>query len=892
MAEATALQEPAHAARRAVVVAVLATAVVGQAVLQLGPWWGPEGLTWRLLDWWIEDAAISFAYARNAADGLGLVATPGGERVEGFSNPLWVAVLALFELVGLDAFGMSKVLGVLVGGVSVVLAWRLAVIALDDEVGPAPLLAPVLLAAHPTPAIWSASGLENGLLLCGILTATWRTAVEAREGGRPWGALAWLAVAVTRPEGVVYAALGGAVAMVASLRATRSVRPTLAWLAFFFGPFLAYHALRVGYFAWPFPNTYYAKLGDLSVDPWTWTSRGFSQVREWAGQTGAGWLLPLAVVGLAGLRGWRAGLAVLAAVALVALWMHPDAPIARSDWWPEVAVPADWTARRVRLLLVVTALLPLAAAPGPGWTVRALLWGTGAIGLAFGVRANGDWMRGFRWMSFLAPQLAILAALGVAELTGQVRRLAARWPTPGRVAEAVALVAAGLVLAPLGWDHLQAFLVHRETDPAEVKLRVDYTRDVLDRLWVRDRPVANLEVDMGAHLTWTRDRMVDYAGLVDLPIAHHAWRQTRFVEEYLFEEARPDVGHIHKHWGRTTRIPDYPAWRRGWVGLPGYPERASVIHGGMHVRRDLLVRSDQPTGTDLVRFEGGLEVVGVEAPAGAAVEGGRLFLVVRARQRAFAARTDTRLLGFLADERGHVASFDLPLGYDWLPPREWGADETAELKVAVPVGDLPQGTYDLGLVAVGPGGVPLAAVRQEGAWVGADTRASARFARGEVRLPGRVAVVAPEEAARRSDAEVAAAVERATAGACEEAERDWARAWQRVPDDDAGRTTRRARVAPALAACRALRAAAAEDPHAALADLAQARVWDVRSREAWRAADAVADRLASEGAEGWAAEDWEQAFRGYRDAVLADPRRSWARRWAEEARDRRLGLAD
>lgn len=45
---------------------------------------------------YIEDAGISFAYARNLAQGDGLVSYPGGERVEGYSNALWVFLLEPF----------------------------------------------------------------------------------------------------------------------------------------------------------------------------------------------------------------------------------------------------------------------------------------------------------------------------------------------------------------------------------------------------------------------------------------------------------------------------------------------------------------------------------------------------------------------------------------------------------------------------------------------------------------------------------------------------------------------------------------------------------------------------------------------------------------------------
>ena len=48
----------------------------------------------QLWNWFIEDAAISFSYARNLADGGGLVTSVGHERVEGYSNPSWVFLLA------------------------------------------------------------------------------------------------------------------------------------------------------------------------------------------------------------------------------------------------------------------------------------------------------------------------------------------------------------------------------------------------------------------------------------------------------------------------------------------------------------------------------------------------------------------------------------------------------------------------------------------------------------------------------------------------------------------------------------------------------------------------------------------------------------------------------
>ncbi|MBM4387892.1 MAG: hypothetical protein FJ088_09160 [Deltaproteobacteria bacterium] len=45
-----------------------------------------------------DDAMISMRYAKNFAEGHGLVFNPSGERVEGFTNPLWVLYMAVFHL--------------------------------------------------------------------------------------------------------------------------------------------------------------------------------------------------------------------------------------------------------------------------------------------------------------------------------------------------------------------------------------------------------------------------------------------------------------------------------------------------------------------------------------------------------------------------------------------------------------------------------------------------------------------------------------------------------------------------------------------------------------------------------------------------------------------------
>jgi hypothetical protein len=54
-----------------------------------------QGVTYSSL---FDDPMISMTYARNLARGDGLVWNAGGERVEGYTNPLWVGLMAVFHL--------------------------------------------------------------------------------------------------------------------------------------------------------------------------------------------------------------------------------------------------------------------------------------------------------------------------------------------------------------------------------------------------------------------------------------------------------------------------------------------------------------------------------------------------------------------------------------------------------------------------------------------------------------------------------------------------------------------------------------------------------------------------------------------------------------------------
>src|SRR5690606_8095371 len=206
-----------------------------------------------------------------------------------YSNPSWVFLLALFELLGVSAEVSARGLQYVLAAATVPVVCALGREAAPRTPSRVGLLAAATLAASSQFAIWGASGLENALFNFLLAMGLWRVAVEARTGAFAWSAVWFLLVAVTRPEAVLYAAMGGFVSMLAHLHARRGLGPVVRWVAVFAVPFVAWHAWRWSYFAWPLPNTYYAKIGEhRDPQPLHWSGRGWRYVRNWAGTIGAG----------------------------------------------------------------------------------------------------------------------------------------------------------------------------------------------------------------------------------------------------------------------------------------------------------------------------------------------------------------------------------------------------------------------------------------------------------------------------------------------------------------------------------------------------------------------------------------------------------------------------
>lgn len=220
-----------------------------------------------------DDSYITYRYARNVARGLGPVFNPG-ERVEGYTNFLWMMLLASLAVIGLSfevIIPLSQVIGVLCGAGIIALFY---LVLRRYSRGPplAAALAPLLLAANGSFAYWCVSGMETPLFSLLLVAAAWHW-LRAAEGcgPEPTGRLVTASVllglsALTRPEGAMFFALFALHFAVRRL-ADRSLftRAALGRLGLFVLPFVVLvaplYAWRLAYYGYFFPNTFYAKTG-------------------------------------------------------------------------------------------------------------------------------------------------------------------------------------------------------------------------------------------------------------------------------------------------------------------------------------------------------------------------------------------------------------------------------------------------------------------------------------------------------------------------------------------------------------------------------------------------------------------------------------------------------
>jgi hypothetical protein len=213
-----------------------------------------------------EDAMISMRYAKNFARGLGLVWNPGGERVEGFSNPLWVLYMSLFHLFPISPSKIS--LGIQLSGALFLLFTLVYVRKLTSLLMPGSRLAQfsaVLLTAFYVPLLnWGLQGMEVSLLALIVCSATW-TAL-GRPAGRSTPILFYVGMGLSTWVRLDMAAMSVTLLVAMAILDGRNRRQhILMGGSVLVASVLIQTALRYAYFGELLPNTYYLKMTGMPL---------------------------------------------------------------------------------------------------------------------------------------------------------------------------------------------------------------------------------------------------------------------------------------------------------------------------------------------------------------------------------------------------------------------------------------------------------------------------------------------------------------------------------------------------------------------------------------------------------------------------------------------------
>ncbi|MBP6628649.1 MAG: hypothetical protein KA297_04415 [Kofleriaceae bacterium] len=530
--------------------------------------WLPLAAAFVLLAWhaWqydfiTDDAYISFVFSRNLAE-HGELTFNLGDPVEGYTNFLWTFVLGLVAAADLPIELAAKLLALACAGVTLATTARL--LRRVGVAGPVAAVPALLLASSSGFACWTSGGLETQLFTMLVTLAV--SAYVAGDAARGRLGL-WLALAaMTRPEGLLVAAVLGGHRLVGNLVGARRLLPdagerrTLLVFLLLWGPWFTW---RWWFYGYPFPNTYYVKAhgpwqpARLASEMW---EVGGHYLAVWVRQVELLWAAPLLAVGVLARRRGRLVLVVAAAVGAAVATVH----LAPASWWPSSppargapAVPAFVPGAVVAVAVLVPWLVELAGrlrrgdAPPPATTTRATLVSVlvllALVYLPYTASVGGDFMGLHRFIMPVFVVVAVLAGLGVDGLAGWLRP---PWP------RVVGLGLAAIVV--VGFFVTQRALTRTSLDPTRLgndrgidtpAFLIVYTEDRA-RIGRHMAPCfraddTSIVGGAGAQPYFGRMRAIDVFGLVSERVAHEEPRiraragHTKFASERLLVEYDP-----------------------------------------------------------------------------------------------------------------------------------------------------------------------------------------------------------------------------------------------------------------------------------------------------------------------------------------------------------------
>lgn len=209
----------------------------------------------------MDDALVSYRYTDRLLEGKGLTWNDG-ELVEGYSNLLWVLLLALGGLIQPNLVMVGWVMGAMANVAtlgSIVWAFgRSPNVSITAVVGGL-----LLVAGSECFAFWGIAGLETALLsalLSWALALAYRMPANKSGPGELYASLLFGLLAITRPDGALLG-VSAAIGELARSGVTRiAIRRAISFAGAPVGFVALQLAFRLAYYGSPIPNTAFAKL--------------------------------------------------------------------------------------------------------------------------------------------------------------------------------------------------------------------------------------------------------------------------------------------------------------------------------------------------------------------------------------------------------------------------------------------------------------------------------------------------------------------------------------------------------------------------------------------------------------------------------------------------------
>ena len=230
-----------------------------------------------------DDSYISFRFVKNFVQGNGLVFNPG-EKVEGYTNLLWVLLLSIFYAMKMNIESISQYLSMGFGILVLFQTYKISSlieIKEDSKKGKTsdsssylfnfiPVILLVLTGAYN---FWAISGMETCMFIAYVLAGIFYY-IKNKNSETPnyLFALFIFLASLTRPEGLYFFGLVIIHKVFISIKNNKAgfikdifSKNNLITYAVYLVPTGLFILWRLSYYGYPFPNTAYAKTGFSSA---------------------------------------------------------------------------------------------------------------------------------------------------------------------------------------------------------------------------------------------------------------------------------------------------------------------------------------------------------------------------------------------------------------------------------------------------------------------------------------------------------------------------------------------------------------------------------------------------------------------------------------------------